>query len=167
MTDGRRFSSRLAAVEAAILIVVLVGAGASYLLLRDRSPQPADSARTQARAPGAETTTPSGAATLPPSERQPASPNGAGPAAQTARITSTENGYEPNKISVRAGSPVRLTFVRTTDKTCGTEVIFPALNIRRPLPLKEPVTIEFTPAKSGEIAFACGMNMFTGAVVVQ
>ena len=50
----------------------------------------------------------------------------------------------------------RLTFVRTTDKTCGTEVVFPSLNIKRALPLNEPVVIEFTPAKTGDIAFAAG-----------
>jgi plastocyanin domain-containing protein len=33
--------------------------------------------------------------------------------------------------------------------------------------LNEPVVIEFTPAKTGEIAFACGMNMLHGTVVVQ
>ena len=29
------------------------------------------------------------------------------------------------------------------------------------------VVIEFTPAKSGDIAFACGMNMLHGTVIVQ
>jgi Cu+-exporting ATPase len=68
---------------------------------------------------------------------------------------------------LRAGIPARLTFLRTTDKTCGTEVVFPSLNTKRTLPLNEPVTIEFTPEKTGEIAFACGMNMLHGSVVVQ
>jgi plastocyanin domain-containing protein len=57
--------------------------------------------------------------------------------------------------------------VRTTDETCGTDVVFPSLNITRPLPLNEPVVIEFTPAETGEIAFACGMNMLSGTVVVE
>jgi hypothetical protein len=34
-----------------------------------------------------------------------------------------------------------------------------ALETKRALPLNEPVVIEFTPAKSWDIAFACGMNM--------
>ena len=79
----------------------------------------------------------------------------------------SEQGYEPAKVTLRAGTPARITFVRTTDKTCGTEVVFPSLNIKRALPLNEPVVIEFTPAKSGDIAFACGMNMLHGVVVVQ
>ena len=88
-------------------------------------------------------------------------------AAQTAKVVVSERGYEPAKVTLRAGTLARITFVRTTDKTCGTEVVFPSLNIRRALPLNEPVVIEFTPAKSGDVAFACGMNMLHGAVVVQ
>ncbi len=87
--------------------------------------------------------------------------------AQTAKVVVSEQGYEPAKVTLRAGTPARITFVRTTDKTCGTEVVFPSLNIKRALPLNEPVVIEFTPAKSGDIAFACGMNMLHGTVIVQ
>jgi plastocyanin domain-containing protein len=79
----------------------------------------------------------------------------------------TDQGYEPAKVTLRAGTPARITFVRTSDKTCGTEVVFPSLNIKKPLPLNEPVVIEFTPATSGEIAFACGVNMLHGTVVVR
>jgi plastocyanin domain-containing protein len=78
-----------------------------------------------------------------------------------------EQGFEPATVAVRAGRPARLTFIRTTDKTCATEVVFPSLNIKRALPLNQPVQIELTPTKSGEIAFACGMNMLRGAVVAQ
>jgi len=37
----------------------------------------------------------------------------------------------------------------------------------RALPLNQAVDVEFTPTKGGEIAFACGMNMLKGVVVVQ
>ncbi len=86
---------------------------------------------------------------------------------QSAKIAVTEKGYEPDKVTLRAGVPARLTVVRLTDKTCGTEIVFPTLNIKRPLPLNEPVVIEFMPTKTGDIAFACGMNMLKGVVVVQ
>jgi RND family efflux transporter MFP subunit len=103
---------------------------------------------------------------------QPAAPAAAkaGPAAAeapVAKVTVTEHGFEPDKVDVRAGQPARITFVRTTDKTCATEIAFPSLNIKRPLPLNEPVVVEFTPAKSGEVTFVCGMNMLKGTVVVQ
>jgi len=35
------------------------------------------------------------------------------------------------------------------------------------LPLNQPVDIEFTPDKPGNIAFACGMDMFSGTLVVR
>jgi plastocyanin domain-containing protein len=86
---------------------------------------------------------------------------------QDAKVLVTEQGYEPAKLTLRAGTPMRLTFVRTTDKTCGTEVVFPSLKIRRPLPLNQPVAIEFTPKASGEIGFVCGLNMLRGSLVVE
>jgi len=84
-----------------------------------------------------------------------------------SKVLVTEKGFEPSKLTLRSGEPARITFVRTTDNTCATEVVFPSLSIRRPLPLNEPVVIEFTPRDSGDIGFVCGMNMLRGTVVVQ
>jgi cobalt-zinc-cadmium efflux system membrane fusion protein len=84
-----------------------------------------------------------------------------------ARVTVSEKGFEPARITSRAGAPVRLTFVRTTDATCATEVVVPSLNIKRALPLNQLVDIEFTTEKPGDIAFACGMGMFSGTLLVQ
>jgi cobalt-zinc-cadmium efflux system membrane fusion protein len=103
----------------------------------------------------------------PRSAAQPSSNQAAAGEAQGAKVLITETGYEPAKLTVRAGEVARITFVRTTDKTCGTEVVFPSLNIRRALPLNEPVVVEFTPKTSGEIGFVCGMNMLRGTVVVE
>jgi RND family efflux transporter MFP subunit len=111
---------------------------------------------------GAESATPGGGGATPPSS-QTSAPD----AASEVKVLVTERGYEPVKVTVRAGTPARITMVRTTDKTCGTEVVFPSLNIKRALPLNQPVTIEFTPTASGEIGFVCGMNMLKGSVVVQ
>jgi plastocyanin len=97
----------------------------------------------------------------------PLSGTSAAATASEVKVLVTEHGYEPAKVTVRAGTPARITFVRTTDKTCGTEVVFPSLNIKRALPLNQPVAIEFTPKSSGEIGFVCGMNMLRGTVVVQ
>jgi membrane fusion protein, heavy metal efflux system len=88
-------------------------------------------------------------------------------AVQTARITVGEQGFEPQHMTLRTGLSARLTFVRTTDKTCATAVVFPSLNIRRELPLNQPVEIEFAPQKTGEIQFVCGVNMLRGSVTVQ
>ena len=86
---------------------------------------------------------------------------------QSATVIVGERGYEPPRLSLRAGAPARITFLRTTDATCGTEVVFPALGIKRALPLNEPVVVELDPLEAGEIAFICGMNMLRGTIVAQ
>jgi len=88
-------------------------------------------------------------------------------ATQARKVVVTAQGFEPAKLTLRTGTPARITFVRSTDKTCATEVVFPSLNIKRALPLNEPVAIAFTPTKSGDIAFACGKNMLHGTILVQ
>jgi cobalt-zinc-cadmium efflux system membrane fusion protein len=84
-----------------------------------------------------------------------------------SRVTVSEQGFQPARVHVHAGTPARITFVRTADATCATVVMFPSLSIKRPLPLNEPVTIEFTPQKTGDIEFVCGMKMLRGTIVVQ
>ena len=86
---------------------------------------------------------------------------------QTAAVAVTDRGYEPARLNLKVGVPARITFTRTSDKTCGTEVVFPDYVLTKKLPLKEPVVVEFTPKKAGEIAFACGMNMIHGKAVAQ
>jgi len=86
---------------------------------------------------------------------------------QTARIVLNEQGYQPASIKLRAGIPARLTFVRQVEATCGTEIILADYGIKKDLPLREPVTVEFTPAKTGEFSFACGMNMLKGVLIVK
>ncbi len=98
--------------------------------------------------------------------RSAARPPAAAGAVQTATISLVEKGYEPSRLTLRAGVLARLTLIRTTDKTCGTEISFPSLDIKRALPLNQPVVIEFTP-KTGELAFTCGMNMLKGTIVVS
>lgn len=88
-------------------------------------------------------------------------------AVQQAHVTVTEAGFSPQQLSLKAGVPARITFTRTSDKTCATAVVFSSLNIRRDLPLNQPVAIEFTPDQPGEVAFVCGMNMLRGSLVVQ
>ncbi|HXI15747.1 MAG TPA: efflux RND transporter periplasmic adaptor subunit [Chloroflexota bacterium] len=100
--------------------------------------------------------------------------NGAGSAntggaggAQAASIAVTEQGFEPQSVTLKAGTPARVTFTRKTDATCAKEVVFPDFNIKKALPLNEPVTVEFTPKETGTLSYACGMNMLKGQVVVQ
>lgn len=89
------------------------------------------------------------------------------PKAQTARVIVTEQGYKPDSIRLRRGIPARVTFVRQAEGTCGTEIVLPEQGIKRALPLNKPVVVAFTPNKSGEFSFTCGMGMMRGKVIVQ
>ena len=87
-------------------------------------------------------------------------------AAQTAKISITAKGFEPASVNLKANVPAKLTFLRTTNETCATEVVIPDYKIKKELPLNKAVDVEFTPTKTGDFAFACGMNMFKGKIVV-
>ena len=81
-------------------------------------------------------------------------------------ITVNGQGYQPPSVTVPAGRPVTLVFTRTSDEGCGSQLVFPSLNIRRDLPLNQPVEVALTPT-AGTIAFTCGMSMLRGSVVAQ
>jgi plastocyanin domain-containing protein len=89
------------------------------------------------------------------------------PKVQTAKVRITERGYEPVALKLRRGIPARVTFVRTTDATCAKEIVLPDFNIRRALPLNQPVLVNFTPNTRGTFTFVCGMNMRSGQLIVQ
>lgn len=91
----------------------------------------------------------------------------AAPAARSIDIAVTSGGFEPERIEVKKGEPVRLVVTRKTDKTCATEIVIADAKIRKELPLNKPVEIEFTPQKTGKLRYACGMDMVSGELVVQ
>jgi len=93
--------------------------------------------------------------------------NGAKPSTQRARVEITEMGYTPDNIRLRKGVPARLTFVRRTDRTCGTEIVIPDYGINKPLPLGQAVVVSFTPKRAGTLGFTCGMNMMRGKLIVR
>jgi len=82
-------------------------------------------------------------------------------------IAVTENGFEPATVTVPAGKPVTLVVTRQTDKTCATDLVMPAENIDKALPLGQPVEITFTPDKPGTLTYACKMDMYKGTVIVK
>jgi plastocyanin domain-containing protein len=77
-------------------------------------------------------------------------------------------GYTPDHVKAKVGQEVVLVFTRTTDQTCGTEVVIPSENDRTvALPLNQPIEVRVTPKQKGEIGFTCGMRMFKGTIVVE
>jgi plastocyanin domain-containing protein len=85
---------------------------------------------------------------------------------QEVKIT-VDGGYQPNRVVVNVGQPVRLNFERRDANSCLEEVQLPEFKIRKKLPLNQVTAIEFTPQKPGNYEFACGMNMFSGVIEVK
>src|SRR5262249_3447000 len=67
-----------------------------------------------------------------------ATESAAGSDMQTASVTVTAQGFQPDNLRLKAGVPARITFTRTSDQTCATEVVFPDYGIRKALPRNQP-----------------------------
>jgi plastocyanin domain-containing protein len=89
------------------------------------------------------------------------------PAVQSFELQVTGEGFVPSTIKVKQGQPVRLVVTRKTERTCATEIVIRDQGINKKLPLNQPVTVEFTPRKSGQLRYACGMDMISGVIVVE
>ena len=85
---------------------------------------------------------------------------------QEIKIT-VKGGYSPDVIVVKRGVPVKLEFFRDETSSCSDQVILGDFGIARDLPAFKTTAIEFTPDKTGEFSFTCGMNMLHGKLVVE
>lgn len=79
----------------------------------------------------------------------------------------TGRGFEPWRVTLKKGEPVRLVVTRATDDTCATELIVPEQHVRLDLPLGKAVSVTFTPARTGEIRYSCAMGMMGGVLDVR
>ncbi len=82
-------------------------------------------------------------------------------------LITVDGGYRPDRIVVVVGEPVRLSFHRLDSNSCLNEVLVPDFGISTRLPVGQTTTVEFTPTKTGEYAFTCGMRMFRGVIEVK
>ena len=86
----------------------------------------------------------------------------------TIQMQVTEAGFEPNRIKVKKGAPVKLVITRKTDQTCAKEIVIDEYKIHTKLPLDTPVTVAFTPTKSGELKYGCAMDkMVSGVLLIE
>ena len=76
-------------------------------------------------------------------------------------------GYKSGAASVKAGTPVALTFKLTKDAGCGNAIAVPAANWKQTLKVGESATVVYTPQKTGELKFACSMDMYKGTLTVK
>jgi plastocyanin domain-containing protein len=82
-------------------------------------------------------------------------------------VIANQDGFKPSEIRVQKGKPATLVFKRTSDDTCATEVDFPELKIKKPLPLNQEVSIEIPAGEARTYGFQCGMGMYKSKVIVQ
>ncbi len=86
------------------------------------------------------------------------------------RVLAGEHGFAPSSLTLPKGPPgsmTTVTFVRTTDQTCATEVVFPDLDIKKTLPLDKAVAVDLPGDAARTLTFQCGMGMYKGELVVK
>jgi len=98
--------------------------------------------------------------------KSPVAATALGGGAQEIKVV-VKAGYHPDVIPVEVGRPVRLLFYRDETADCSARIVFEELGIERDLPPFETTPIEFTPDKSGDIHFRCGMSVMRGRVVAE
>ncbi|MDP9150772.1 MAG: cupredoxin domain-containing protein [Myxococcota bacterium] len=97
-------------------------------------------------------------------------PSVAGSLTGESRVTAGEHGFSPSSIVLpkgASGSTHPVIFVRTSEKTCATEVAFPDLGVQKALPLNTAVSIDVPTGAPRTLSFQCGMGMYKGALVVR
>lgn len=82
-------------------------------------------------------------------------------------VIGVRGGYEPARVRVKRGVPVRLVFDRQETSGCSEEVVIPEFGIRRFLPAFSRTAVELTPAEAGSYDFTCGMGMLRGKLIVD
>jgi plastocyanin domain-containing protein len=69
--------------------------------------------------------------------------------------------YQPHQFTVKQGLPVYWIVDGSQAESCGRMLLAPKLGVRKLLAANSTTLITFTPERSGEYAFNCGMGMMT------
>jgi hypothetical protein len=90
---------------------------------------------------------------------------------QEFTLVITPGGYDPIRVSVKKGVPVKMRFRMLGQVGCGNELIFPAdpdnlsaLAVKSP---SDEKVLTFTPKRTGGFEFYCGHRMFRGLLFVR
>lgn len=79
-------------------------------------------------------------------------------------VDAGKEGYQPERIGGKPGEKLVLVFTRTHDAACIAQLKTPDGKLID-LPKGTPVEVAVTVPATGELGFACGMDMFHGAIV--
>ncbi|MBL0220666.1 MAG: cupredoxin domain-containing protein [Myxococcales bacterium] len=85
---------------------------------------------------------------------------------RTVPIEAGKDGYVPDKIPGKPGEKLKLVFTRTVDADCLAQVKV-AGGQPVDLPKGKPIEISITVPATGQLTFACGMDMYTGVIVAD
>jgi len=85
---------------------------------------------------------------------------------QIVRMDLTAQGYEPNTLTAVKGKKVKWIINVKQLSGCTSTIQMPDYNISKKLSKGENI-IEFTPNKTGEIDFSCGMQMVWGKFIIK
>jgi Uncharacterized conserved protein len=80
---------------------------------------------------------------------------------QIVHMVEGNEGYSPNKFSIKKGVPVKWIIDAKAPYSCASALIVPKYKIRAFLKPGENI-VEFTPNQTGKIPFSCSMGMYTG-----
>jgi plastocyanin domain-containing protein len=86
---------------------------------------------------------------------------------RAVQIEANKDGFVPDKIPGKPGEKLKLVFTRkASGGECMAELKSPDGKLHK-LPMDKPYEIAVTVPDSGEVKFACGMEMFFGVVVAD
>ena len=83
------------------------------------------------------------------------------------QLAVTDRGFEPARVVVPRGRAFTLVVTRRTDQTCAKEILIPALNERRALPLNQAVRIDVPGGVADTLDYICGMHMLGGTIAAK
>jgi len=85
---------------------------------------------------------------------------------RTIPVAATADGYTPDKITGKPGEKLKLVFTRTVDSSCLAQLKAPDGSMVD-LPMNKAVEVAVTVPQTGQVGFACGMDMFHGVIVAE
>lgn len=83
------------------------------------------------------------------------------------QLAVTDRGFEPARVEVPRGQGFTLVVTRKTDQICAREILIPALNERRALPLNQAVRIDVPKGVADTLNYVCQMHMIGGTIAAK
>jgi uncharacterized protein len=85
---------------------------------------------------------------------------------QEVTISISNNGYQPSRLRVKSGQPVKLILQSKDTYSCALAFVFKEFGINTFLEANDTKVFTFTPNKPGKYQFTCSMGMYTGTMEV-